>query len=146
MTLLLKENDYKDEASIGFAEDNDVEELYKLFFSAFNPISERIPTKDQLKRYIYSKNILVNKKQEEIAGFAVIDIQKKTMYLKHLLTVSKFRRQGIAEKLLNKAFFLSKECIRFILWVIETNEPAINLYKKFGYSFEALSNYTYISR
>ena len=60
--------------------------------------------------------------------------------------VSNDRRQGIAEKLQNKAFFLSKGCIRFMLWVIDTNTPAINLYKKFGYDFEILSNYTFVSK
>lgn len=67
------------------------------------------------------------------------------MYLKHLLTNPKFRRQGVADLLLKKVFFLSKGCIRYILWVIKENQLAINLYKKFGYEFEPLNNYTFVS-
>ena len=145
MSQVLKENMFVNVSEIESAQKEDIDELHSMFYSAFDPISERIPSKEQLNQYIESKSILVKRVQDEIAGFAVIDIQKKTMYLKHLLTNSKFRRQGIADSLLKKAFFLSKGCIRYILWVIKENQPAINLYKKFGYEFEALSNYTYVS-
>lgn len=145
MSQVLKENPFEDSVEIEFAKKEDVDDLRKMFCSAFNPISERIPSSEQLTNYIDSNSILVKRVQNEIAGFAVIDIQKKTMYLKHLLTNPKFRRQGIADSLLKKAFFLSKGCIRYILWVIKENQPAINLYKKFGYEFEALSNYTFVS-
>lgn len=144
MSFVLKENVFEDEQEITFAEDEDIDCLLEMFNSAFNPVSERIPTKTQLKKYIEQKSVLVCKKQGQIAGFAVVEIQKKTMYLKHLLTDLDFRRQGIAEKILKKAFFLSKGCIRFILWVIDTNISAIRLYKKFGYDFETVSNYTFV--
>lgn len=146
MSFVLKENDFEDEDDIAFAGLEDIDCLFDMFNAAFDPISERIPEKKQLEKYIEQKAVLVCRKQGQVAGFAVADIQKKTMYLKHLLTSPDFRRQGIAEKILKKAFFLSKHCIRFILWVIDSNTPAINLYKKFGYSFETLSNYTFVSK
>ncbi|MBR5964590.1 MAG: GNAT family N-acetyltransferase [Treponema sp.] len=145
MSFVLKENFFEDEQEITFPVLEDVDTLLEMFNLAFDPVSERIPARERLKEYIEQKSILVCKKPGRIAGFAVVEIQKKNMYLKHLLTASDFRRQGIAEKLLKKAFFLSRGCVRFILWVINSNEPAINLYKKFGYKFEALSNYTYVS-
>ncbi len=146
MSVVLKDNSFEEEQEITFAINEDIDSLLKMFNSAFDPVSERIPTREQLKKYIGEKSVLVCKKQDKIAGFAVVEIQKKSMYLKHLLTNPSFRRQGVAEKLLNKAFFLSKECIRFMLWVIDSNTPAINLYKKFGYDFEALSNFTFVSK
>lgn len=145
MSQVLKNNSFDDISEIEYANKDDIDELSNMFFSAFDPISERIPSKVQLSQYIESQSVLVKRELNEIAGFAVIDIQKKTMYLKHLLTNKKFRRQGVADSLLKKAFFLSKGCIRFILWVIKDNQPAINLYKKFGYDFETLSNYTFVS-
>lgn len=145
MSQVLKENPFEDTDEIKFANKEDIDDLRKMFCSAFDPISERIPSKVQLSQYIESKSILIKRAQNEIAGVAVIDIQKKTMYLKHLLTNPKFRRQGVADSLLKKSFFLSKGSIRYILWVIKENQPAINLYKKFGYEFESLSNYTFVS-
>lgn len=145
MSQVLKDNSFEDIAGIEFANKEDIDELSEMFCNSFDPVSERIPSKKQLAQYIESKNILVKRVQNDIAGFAVIDIQKKTMHLKHLLTNLEFRRQGVADLLLKKAFFLSKGCIRYILWVIKENQPAINLYKKFGYEFEALSNYTFVS-
>ena len=145
MSQVFKDNSFIDVEEIDFASKEDIDELSKMFCNSFDPVSERIPSKEQLAQYIESKNILVKRVQNDIAGFAVIEIQKKTMYLKHLLTNPKFRRQGIADSLLKKAFFLSKGCIRYILWVIKENQPAINLYKKFGYEFESLSNYTFVS-
>lgn len=146
MSLLLKDNKFENEATVIYAQEYDVDEIYGLFHSSFNPISERIPTKTMFKKYINSDSILVMKIQNKIAGVAVIDIQKKTMYLKHIVTNPNFRGQGIATSLLNKAFFLSKNCIRYILWVIENNYSAIGLYKKFGYEFETLTNYTIVSK
>ncbi len=144
MSFILKENIFEEDDDVTFAELEDIDCLFDMFNAAFDPVSERIPTKEQLKKYIKQKAVLICRKQRRIAGFAVVEIQKKTMYLKHLLTNSDFRRQGIAEKILKKAFFLSKGCIRFILWVIDSNTPAISLYKKFGYNFETLSNYTFV--
>lgn len=137
---------FENESEVAFAGYEDLDCLLGIFKSAFDPISERIPTRHQLKSYVEHRSVLICKKQNQIAGFAVIAIHKKMMYLKHLFTSPDFRRQGIAEKLLKKAFFLSEGCVRFMLWVIDTNIPAINLYKKFGYDFEALSNYTFISK
>lgn len=145
MSQVLKNNSFDDISEIEYANKDDIDELSNMFFSAFDPISERIPSKVQLSQYIESQSVLVKRELNEIAGYAVIDIQKKTMYLKHLLTNKKFRRQGVADSLLKKAFFLSKGCIRYILWVIKDNQPAINLYKKFGYEFESLCNYTFVS-
>ena len=145
MSQVLKDNSFADILGIEFANEEDIDELSKMFCIAFDPISERIPSKVQLSKYIESQSILVKRMQNKVAGFAVIDIQKKTMYLKYLLMNPKFRRQGIADSLLKKAFFLSKGCIRYILWVIKENQPAINLYKKFGYKFESLCNYTFVS-
>lgn len=144
MSFVLKENIFEDDNDVTSAELEDADCLLEMFNAAFDPISERIPAKKQLKKYIKQKDVFICKKQGRIAGFAVVEIQKKTMYLKHLLTNPDFRRQGIAEKILKKALFLSKGCIRFILWVIDSNTPAISLYKKFGYNFETLSNYTFV--
>lgn len=132
--------------SVSYAEASDADVVHKMFCSSFDPISERIPTKKQLESYIQNKQVLVKRIDGELAGFAVIDIQKRTMYLKHLLTSPRFRRQGLAEGLLNDAFCLSKDCSRFILWVIDGNQPAIRLYEKFGYKFECLRNYTYVCK
>ena len=145
MSLVLKENKYKDEDTVNYAQENDIEELHSFFHSTFDPVSERIPTKEKFQQYISLNSVLLIRNQGEIAGVAIIDIQKKTMYLKHIVTNKKFRGQGIASKLLNKAFYLSKECFRYILWVIEDNHSAIKLYKKFGYEFEALTDYTIVS-
>lgn len=146
MSRLLKENAFADVPGIVLADEQDAGALQAMFRAAFDPLSERIPSKEQLLRYIRTKSVLVKRTEGgELAGFAVIDVQKKTMHLKHLLTASGFRRQGVAGSLLGKAFFMSKECIRYILWVIADNLPAISLYEKFGYQFEALRNYTYVS-
>lgn len=146
MSQIRKNSVSEDISEVEVATNNDIVVLCKMLNEGFNPISERIPTIKQIETLILQKSILVRRVDDEIAGMAIIDIQKKTMYLKHLLTNPKFRRQGIANSLLDKAFFLSKECIRFILWVKEDNLPAINLYKKFNYEFEVLGNYTFVSK
>ena len=132
--------------SLSYAELGDADAVHGMFCSSFDPISERIPTRKRLESYIRNRQVLVKRSGGEIAGFAVVDIQKRTMYLKHLLTAPGFRRKGVAESLLHEAFSLSKECSRFILWVIDGNLPAVRLYEKFGYTFENLRNYTYVCK
>ena len=143
MSFVKKDIIVKSQNDVNFADKKDIDGIKELFEETFDPISERIPSEKQLLNYIINNQILVIKNDNVIAGCAVIEIQKKTMYLKHLVTNISFRNQGVATRLLNQSFFLAKDCMRFILWVKVDNESAINLYKKFGYKDEILKNFTF---
>lgn len=143
MSFVKKDISVNSQNDVYFADKKDIDGIKELFEKTFDPICERIPTEKQFLNYVENNQILFIKKDNVIAGCAIIEIQKKTMYLKHLVTNISFRKQGIATRLLNQAFFLAKDCMRFILWVKTNNESAINLYRKFGYEDENFRNFTF---
>lgn len=143
MSFVKNNREFHAEKSVLSACKNDIEKIREIFINVFDPVAERIPSNKQLSDYIERNQILVIKKGDEICGCAIIETQKKTMLLKHIVTNPKFRKMGIATKLLNHAFFLAKDCIRFILWVKKDNYAAIKMYEKFGYKTEDLVNLTF---
>lgn len=80
----------------------------------------------------------------ELVGI-VLSVMNPRKKIKHIATLNSlyvkpsYRGQGIAEKLIEKAFsFLNEQCVEIInLSVATKNKKAINLYRKFGFEIYA---------
>ena len=81
-------------------------------------------------------NFIALKEKEEIVGFIIFWITFDTATICQIATKKACRNQGFATKLLEKSEQILKEnSVEFYtLEVRESNIPAINLYKKFGFS------------
>jgi len=74
-------------------------------------------------------------RRETLAGYIAFSIIKDEMEILNLAVHPDFRRQGLAEKLLKESF---RACIennvrKSFLDVKISNDPALGLYRKFGY-------------
>lgn len=88
--------------------------------------------------------VMIAEAGNAFAGFAEITVITDEGYIGNVAVGEKFRRQGIADRLMNALDDIAADAqLRFIsLEVRENNKNAIALYEKHGYTLEGkLKNY-----
>lgn len=85
--------------------------------------------------HFYAKRV-----DDIIVGYVCIRIMYEESQICNICVSPKYRRQGFASKLLDEAAAFSKlqGCERCELEVNVSNEPAVELYKKCGYTVEGV--------
>ena len=81
------------------------------------------------KIYIY--------KESEDIGFIIYSKYYERMEIDYIFVEQKYRKKGIASKLINYIITENKDIQNITLEVSVENIPAINLYKKFGFAVVA---------
>lgn len=104
---------------------NDIEEVNKLLKS-FNYELTNISLKDEFLRVIIYQ-------EETIKGVLVYDLIYDRIEIEYIIVDDKCRRLGIATKLLNYLENNNKNIDNITLEVRESNNNAIELYKKNGF-------------
>jgi len=122
-----------------------VEQVHQAFVDAFSDYE--VPLTMPFEKFVemikvrdlnlkYSLGCFVN---ERLVGFIISGFRKTAgkniCYNGGTGVVKEFRRQGIGEQLLEKLIVMLKEMQinQFVLEVLENNQPAINLYEKYGF-------------
>ena len=127
-----KENDYKYES----ADPEDAIGILDLLYKTFNPLYAFLPTENELGNLINENKVIVVRDNQSIAGALISNVDKQTASIMQLAVNDKYRRQGIAKKLVqdyhNKYI---NDVDSFQHWVDLENRNAINLYQNFGYEF-----------
>lgn len=92
---------------------------------------------EQLHAFMKNKNLLCAYYETELAGVLQFEVKNKVVWLGHIAIDARFRGKGIANELVKYYITMndSGENSRYALWVIQDNEPAINLYRKFGFVY-----------
>ena len=131
-------------AVIGTSED--IAQINIALKDNFDPLSEQLPSVDELRDYIERKQVLVIKDGSNLCGFIIFEVTGMTWYLRYWFTSSEYRNQGIGAKLLKSSLFMAKDTKRQILWVISDNENAIKRYEHYGFKRELMNDYVLIKR
>ena len=114
----------------------DVDALYKIEQECFEDFWNKEIFKEELEladRFYY-----IAKVENEIVGYIGLWQTGDDLNLLKIAVLPRFRKLGIAEKLMQKAFSLKEEknLDKFFLEVDEQNNKAINLYNKLGFKVE----------
>ena len=114
---------------------NDLKEILAIENDSFKKPFTEINMVYELEENPFSY-FLVAKENEEIVGYIIFWITFDTATICKIATKKACRNQGFALKMLEKSEeILKKNDVEFYtLEVRESNFPAINLYKKFGFS------------
>ena len=100
-------------------------------------IQECFPYTKFTEKYIKNTkdHIFTTVEGSELLGFLDFTINKKQFWIYGVVTKPKFRRKGIASKLLFHTLNYAKEQgfkeIKLLVW--PENKPALKLYRKFGF-------------
>lgn len=129
-----------------FGTSEDIAQINMALKDNFDPLSEQLPSVDELKVFINRKQVLVIKDGSNLCGFIIFEVTGVTWYLRYWFTSSEYRNQGIGAKLLKSSLFMAKDTKRQILWVISDNENAIKRYEHYGFKRELMNDYVLIKR
>lgn len=126
--------------SIDYCTLQDVKSLKKTFESKFNKYSENLPSIKEIEKAIEFNSIIKVTDNKKIIGFLWFDKKKVLTELRYLFVDENYRGQRLSKRLMEQYLYLTKNVKKKQLWVLEDNNVAINLYKKFSYKFEELKD------
>lgn len=89
---------------------------------------------EELHRFMINQNLLIVYYNRMPAGVLQFELRNNTTWLGHLAVDPAFRGKGLADVLWKASINLNlNKTNKFALWVVLNNDPAINLYKKYGF-------------
>ena len=141
MTRMTEQMEYIPDNTIVSASLSDVPVVHNLLHQYFDEKTEQIPFFEELETYAKEGQILICKKEGQIAGFLIYKINASTLYLRYWFTHPDFRDQKIGSRLLRRFFEEGKETKRQIFWVIRSNENAIKRYRHYGFTEENMFDF-----
>ncbi len=115
---------------------DDVEQLYKIENEVFKDDIFAL-SRTSFKYHILKNNLFTISFGKNIAGY-ILWLERKRYYRLYSLAISyKYRKKGLAKKLLDYSFKNLKNK-DFSLEVKSTNENAISLYKKYNFNIKKI--------
>jgi len=143
---LLADESWKMDPKVAFGTSEDIDQMNVALKKNFDPLSEQLPSVDELRDYVERKQVLVIKDDLNLCGFIIFEVTGMTWYLRYWFTSPVYRNQGIGAKLLKSSLSLAKETKRQMLWVISDNDNAIKRYEHYGFNRELMNDYVLIKR
>jgi len=112
--------------------------IFNLFHTYFDPISEQLPSYKEIIDWINLSHISLYEVEGKIYGFVIYDLNGQTSYLRYWFVHPEYRNNKIGSILLNQFFYESQNTKRQLFWVIQSNDNAIKRYKHYGFEPENL--------
>ena len=106
----------------------------------FDKYADQIYQLHDVISLVAAKKIILIREATVIKGFLVRNILPQSSVLNNFLVNPQFRGEKIGSKLLKHYIFESRNAKRMWLWVLRSNDNAINLYKRHGYSNDGLAD------
>ena len=126
---------------IDYAAEEDIEAIREIFLTYFDPVTDRLPSHDELHKLVSSKSILVRRREGRIVAFLVYELSGSSIHLRYWWSSPDFRNCGLGSELMRQFFERGKDTKRQYLWVDATNENAIKRYRHFGFQDDGVYDY-----
>ncbi len=118
------------------ATEDDILEVLTLFVQTFDPRFAFLPTAKELQFAVTDNRVLVITQNERIVAALYARFEKTIASIRHVAVQENYRGIGLGKSIL-EAYHrkFSKHASAFQHWVDLHNEPAVAMYKSFGYEF-----------
>lgn len=115
----------------------DAKEVLALFRSCFDPLYAFLPSKEELAGAIEQGNVLAVYERGRLAAALFAEVARNTASIRHLAVSESFRSRGYGKELVEAYHRRFQGSVKtFSHWVDRGNRPAMELYQRFGYSFD----------
>ncbi|MGB6329958.1 MAG: MBL fold metallo-hydrolase [Halarcobacter sp.] len=128
--------------TVEFAKEDDIKEIKKLIDDTFDPLSDYIPTREELLYFVKNKELYIVK-NNIIVGIAIY-IKNGNNYYFRLSCVHPDYRNGFIGYIL--ASNIPSDANKVITWVDNNNESAKKLNLGIGYKPDNLQNHIFIKQ
>jgi len=134
--MTLPEN-YSGQVNIRYANESDAGFIHLQLTSSLDKYTGDQLNMNQVTDAIHRKNILVAAVGGKSAGFLRFEHRNGVVWLGHIVVDKNFRGEGVAKSLVGRYIVdnMQGAATRYQLWVINHNEGAVNLYRKFGFQY-----------
>ena len=122
---------------------SDASEIFELINETFDPLSDYLPSFEELSKLIAKGLVFVIKQERAIAGAAIFEIKEKICYFR-LNCVKKEFQNGLIGFALASAPKQMQEAQTFYTWINDENKEAVRLNSALGYKPDGLKNYIFI--
>ena len=122
---------------------SDASEIFELISETFDPLSDYLPSFEELSKLIAKGLVFVIKQERAIAGAAIFEIKEKICYFR-LNCVKKEFQNGLIGFALASAPKQMQEAQTFYTWINDENKEAVRLNSALGYKPDGLKNYIFI--
>ena len=141
LTRMTTAIEYTADNTIRCADEKDIPVISELLHTYFNDQTEQIPYDEELIDYALQGHVLTCIEEGRMAGFLIYEINASTLYLRYWFTQPDFRDKKVGSRLLRRFLEEGKDTRRQLLWVIRSNENAINRYKHYGFIEENMYDF-----
>jgi GNAT superfamily N-acetyltransferase len=92
---------------------------------------------EELQTYADMDLLYIAYYEGQPSGMFQADFKNGVLWLGHIVVDPNFRGKGIANKLVERFISIGKDrnCNQYQLWVIQDNNTAVNLYKKYDFNY-----------
>lgn len=111
----------------------DVQIIINTLCEHFDKYAEHIPDVEEIINLIDKEYIQLTFLGGKISGIIIYDMNAQVSHLKYWLVLPEYRKSGMGRILLKQFLYDSKLVKKHILWVIQSNENAISIYKHYGF-------------
>lgn len=131
---------------IEFGQAGDAKQILSLLEKQFDCYGEQIPLLYELEAAIAQQQILVARRDGEVAGLLFFETQGVSSTLRFWTVGEKFRALKLGSALMRRYFTTQNVVKRFVLWVAADNANAIQKYEHYGYKPDGLVDYVLVNQ
>lgn len=121
----------------------DIDEILELINETFDPLSDYIPSINELKNLISKEEVFVVKIDNKLAGVSIYEKREKNYYFR-LSCVHQNHRPGLIGYML--ASHSPENGMSYSTWIDDCNVEAIKLNTALGYKKDGTKNYIFIKK
>ena len=133
------------EMLVTLAERADVPTIVNLLDDAFDRYAEQLPTAAEIESAVGNGQIYVVKLEGALAGLLFFETQGVTSTLRYWLVAEGFRDRHVGAALMRHYLATQSAARRFLLWVIASNDNAVQKYRRYGFAPDGLVDQVLVS-
>lgn len=130
---------------VELATENDIDEILEITYEAFDPLTARIHSAEEVDYFIKNKEVFVFRIGKKIAGFAIFNSNnKKVALLDHIIVREQYKQKQIGSKLLYYKWKYNNTSNVYYLWVNEKCEAPIKHHEKHGFKNDGIYDFIFL--
>lgn len=133
-------------SEVEIATSEDLEKVFELLYSEFDPLFAHIPKSQEITAAIEKSEITIVRRQGQLAGLAYFQrTSANNICLKYFVVNPLYREKGIGTALLANTFSRNPSTTKYMLW-IGTYNSVVERYKRLNFVQDSIIDYIMLYR